>query len=145
MKISKKTSYGLRFMLCLAATKGEDFAKLTDVAAKEGIPEKFLENIVAIIRPSGLLSIKRGSAGGYKLSRPPQQIKLKQLFEVLEGNVFQYEDNEQDDSKITPAHQVITNLWRSMEEIILNLLTSMTLEDLLAEYQKKNSNIMFYI
>ncbi len=88
MKIAKKTEYGLRAMVAIALLAGQDRpTPLREVAESEGIPEPFLDQIVAKLRKAGFVKSVRGVNGGYTLSRPPQDISVGELVRVLEGSL----------------------------------------------------------
>ena len=76
MKISTKTRYGMRFMIDLAQHHGEGCVALKDVAERQGISKKYLEQVVAPLTGAGLLRVTRGYQGGYELARAPETITL---------------------------------------------------------------------
>lgn len=144
MKISSKTSYGFRLMLCLAINYENDYVSLKDIATQENISEKFLEIIVATIKPLGLIDVKRGSKGGYKLAKPPHQIRITELFDALEGAIVSYDVSENKSSE-TYNSQVISNYWQQLQIEVKEYLDSKTLDNLLDDYKQKNENQMFFI
>lgn len=88
MKVSKKTEYGLRAMVALAMTAGQDQpVPLPEVAEAEGIPEQFLDQIVGKLRKAGFVKSVRGVNGGYMLSRAPEDISIGALVRLLEGSL----------------------------------------------------------
>ncbi len=87
MKLSKRGEYGLRALidLALAAELGRDLVQLNELAEGEKIPIKFLEQIVLDLKEGGFLASVRGKHGGYKLSRPANQIAIGQIVRHLDG------------------------------------------------------------
>ena len=73
MKISTKGRYALRMMLDLARHQGDGFVALKDIAARQNISKKYLEQIVPVLTRGGFLLTNRGYQGGYRLSRPPEK------------------------------------------------------------------------
>lgn len=144
MKISSKTSYGMRFMLGLALNYEKGYVSLKDIAQQEEISEKFLETIVAAIKPLGIIDVKRGSRGGYKLSKPPHHIGLKDLFDVLEGAIVSF-DSSDNKTNETYNYQVISDYWAGIRDAVIQYLESKTLDNLLEDYKQKNENQMFFI
>lgn len=144
MKISSKTTYGLRFLLGLAIAYEQDYIRLKDIAQQEDISEKYLESIVATIKPLGLIEVKRGSKGGYKLSKPPSKITLKEVVEVLDGTIV---DTEVKDGKLgnTYNEQSVNDLWRGLQENISSYLDRISLQNLVDDYNRKNENQMYFI
>lgn len=88
MKVSKKTEYGLRAMVAIALMAGvTEPVSLRAVAEAEDIPEQFLDQIVSKLRKAGFVTSVRGVNGGYRLSRPPEDIPMGALVRVLEGSL----------------------------------------------------------
>lgn len=90
MRLSKRGEYGLRAMVDLAAHMSSGgvatlVVPLKDIAQREQIPAKFLEQILLALKNAGLLGSKMGVGGGYYLARPPDQITLGQIVRVLDG------------------------------------------------------------
>ena len=77
MKISTKGRYALRVMIDLATNNNGEFISLTDIANRQGISNKYLEQIVSMLNKAGYLQTSRGNNGGYKLSKKPQRRILK--------------------------------------------------------------------
>lgn len=145
MKVSSKTTYGLRFMLSLALGYNKGYIRLKDIAGSENISEKYLESIVAVIKPLGLIDVKRGAYGGYKLSKPPHEIKLKELFEILDGSFIDLETSASNKSTETFNEQVVTDLWVDLKAIVEGFLQKKTLANLVDAYKAKNDNTMYFI
>ncbi|WP_286677084.1 Rrf2 family transcriptional regulator, partial [Aminobacterium sp. EBM-42] len=88
MKLSTKTRYGLRALLELARQyDGRTPLSITDIASKENISERYLEQLFLKLRRDGLIESVRGPQGGYLLSRAPMEITVAEVVEVLEGNI----------------------------------------------------------
>jgi Rrf2 family protein len=88
MKLSKRGEYGLKAMIDLASQEpGSGVIQIRDIAQREKIPVKFLEQILLTLKNAGLLQSKLGSNGGYYLAKPPSEISLGQVVRVLDGPV----------------------------------------------------------
>lgn len=86
MRLSKRGEYGLRAMIDLATwTKGNGVVQIKDIAEREKIPAKFLEQILLTLKNAGLLHSKMGIGGGYYLAKPASEINLGQIVRVLDG------------------------------------------------------------
>lgn len=83
--LSKKTKYGLRAILLLAREYGKGPLLIAEVAAREGIPKKFLELILLELKNKGLLQSKKGKGGGYFLGKMPETVTFGQVIRALEG------------------------------------------------------------
>ena len=90
MRLSKRGEYGLRAMIDLAASSsehrpGNGVVQIKEIAEREQIPSKFLEQILLTLKNAGLLQSKMGVGGGYYLARPPEEISLGHIVRVLDG------------------------------------------------------------
>ena len=79
MRLSKRTEYGLRAVVQLARLGPRTYVQSKDLAQQEGLPNKFLESILLALRRGDFLESKVGSGGGYRLSRPPRDIRVGDL------------------------------------------------------------------
>ena len=87
MKISTKTRYGMRFMLDLAEHYDEGCTPMKDVAERQGISKKYLEQAVAPLSAAGLLKVTRGNKGGFQLSKAPAEISLADVVKASEDGL----------------------------------------------------------
>ena len=87
MKISKKAEYALRAMVILADSPPDQPYQIQDLAAKGGVPVKFLEQILLALKRAGLLKSKRGVGGGYQLNREPRAISVADVIEPIDGSL----------------------------------------------------------
>jgi Rrf2 family protein len=86
MRLSKRGEYGLRAMIDLAAWEGTTpLVQIKDIADREKIPAKFLEQILVTLKNAGLLNSRMGVGGGYHLARPANEITLGHVVRVLDG------------------------------------------------------------
>ncbi len=144
MKVSKKTTYGMCFMMRLAVSYGDNFIKLNEIAKSEDIPVKYLESIVSIIKPANLILVKRGAEGGYRLSRPPEQIRLKDVIEALDGTILE-EPLIGESLNETLNKKIVISIWQEVRLNLSSFFESITLQDLANDYKKKNEDQMFYV
>ena len=87
MRLSTRSRYGVRMMLALGASEQKSPIFLKDIARSEEISEKYLSQIIIPLKAQGLVTPFRGAHGGYILSRPASQIKLREIIEPLEGDL----------------------------------------------------------
>ncbi len=88
MKLSKRSEYGIRAMLVLAAPQADGRLPLLqtrEIAGRENIPAKYLEQILLTLKNAGLLSSKMGAGGGYMLARPASEISIAQIVRLMDG------------------------------------------------------------
>ena len=89
MKISTRSEYGIRVLLALARSEGDEPLSLASVARSERLPHAYLEQLVADLRRAGLVTATRGQAGGYRLARPADQISLATAIRILDGPLLE--------------------------------------------------------
>ena len=90
MKISTRTEYGIRVLVTLARSEGEDKClSLSEIARREKLPHAYLEQLAGDLRRAGLVTATRGKSGGYRLSRPAAQIAMADAIRALEGPILE--------------------------------------------------------
>jgi len=137
MKISTRIRYGTRAMLELASHYGEGAIELKEIAHKENIPPKYLEQLITPLRTAGLVRSARGSKGGYSLGKPPSEIYLKDVYEVLEGPVSLV-DCLRDARVCQKVSSCVTrDIWGEVSEAIGEIFRSVTLQDMLERKKQK--------
>ena len=114
MKISTKGRYALRMMLDLATHQGDGYVALKDIAQRQEISKKYLEQIVPMLGKSNILRTTRGYQGGYRLARAPQDY--------------------------TVGECATLPMWEGLERVICNYLDGITLQDLLEQQTARAAN-----
>ncbi len=140
MKISTKIRYGARAMLELASHYGEGPIELKEIARKENISLKYLEQVINPLRGAGLVKAVRGSKGGYSLARPPSEICLYDVVETLEGplNLLECLRDPKVCQKVPSC--VTRDIWQEVSEAISKIFYSVTLEDMVNRKMDKEGN-----
>jgi len=139
MKLSTRTRYGIRAILELAESYRQGPLQLKIIAQHQDISVKYLEQIVAMLKSGGFVRSIRGAKGGYILAKAPNQIKLSDVFDCLEGLVTTVECIENEDYCARAADCIARQLWKQLNEAIKNILQSITLQDLLARAKDKKA------
>lgn len=137
MKLSTRTRYGIRAVIELAATDSKKPVQLKVIAKRQDISVKYLEQLMNALRSGGVVRSVRGARGGYILAKPPNQIKLGEVFSCLEGPVITTECVEDKDYCRRAADCAARLLWIQVEEAIKNVLDSVTVQDLLDRAKDK--------
>ena len=141
MKISTKGRYALRMMIDLAEHQGEGFVALKDIAARQDISKKYLEQIIPILNRSDFLQANRGSQGGYRLSKAPKDYTVKDVLELTEGSLAPVACLDTTPVGCERSESCVTlPLWKGLAEVIENYLDSVTLQDLLERQTEMYSN-----
>src|SRR5580700_3511552 len=143
MMFSTKAEYGVRVMVELARRAGGDPVPLAEIASHDGLPLAYLEHLAARLRKAGLVDSRRGSRGGYMLSRPASEITMAEVVAALEGSIAPIECiSEAADGSIVCSRESKTGsrthacptklLWTRVRLSIVHTLRETTLADLLA-------------
>lgn len=131
MKISMKGKYALRLMLDLAENDAGEPVSLKDIAGRQEISEKYLEQVVSLLNKAGLVRSIRGPQGGYRLVRKPYDYKVGEILRMTEGCLLKDEETEEDISMI---------LWKRMDEAISGVIDTITLEDMMSWKEENTYN-----
>lgn len=135
MKISTKGRYALRMLLDLAEHKEDGFIPLRDVAERQGISKKYLEQIVPVLSRAGLLSASRGFQGGYRLVREPDEYTVGEILRLSEGDLFPVACLAKKPNPCERCGECITlPVWEGLYRVISEYLDGMTLQDILSVY-----------
>jgi len=141
MKISTKIRYGTRAMLELATHYGEGTIELREIAEKEDISPKYLEQVIVPLRTAGLVKSVRGSKGGYTLAKPPSNISLREIFEGLEGPVNLVDCLVDPEACQRTSTCVTREIWKEVSDVIEKVFGSVTLEEMVNRKRKKEGTI----
>ncbi len=139
---SAKTQYALVSLIELAAIHGQGgVLQVGEIAQRQSIPDRYLEQMLTTLRRSHILRSLRGPKGGYQLARPPAQVKLAEVVACLEG-----EPAPPSSARQSPEFQVLAQLEGQLLEARQQLLTHTTLQDLLDQRNTIcQSQIMYFI
>lgn len=145
MRLSKQTEYGLRAVVQLARVGQRNFVQSRDLAQEEGLPTKFLEAILLTLRRGGFLESKVGREGGYRLSRPPREIRVGDVVRRLEGRLTLKQDRMGED--LSTGEVAVHLLNEKLTEATDDVLDSLTLEQLLEQTARAGTmqQQMYYI
>lgn len=138
MKISTKGRYALRLMTDIAAHEGEGNVSLRDVAARQGISVKYLEQIAGTLAKAGLLRSGRGAQGGYRLAREPEQYTVGDILRLTEGNLAPVACLGGPENRCERCGECPTlDFWTGLYAVVNQYIDRYTLADLLAEQRRK--------
>lgn len=132
MKISTKGRYAMRMMIDLGQHRADGYIALKDVARRQNISKKYLEQIVPLLNKAELLRTNRGYQGGYALSKEPEKYTVGEILRVTEGSLapvscLQYEKND------CPRRADCATLpiWEGLYKVITDYLDGITLADVI--------------
>lgn len=127
MKLSTKGRYAVRFMLDLALFQGEKPVLLREVARRQGISSRYLEQLVLNLKTAGLVKSIRGAKGGFVLGRPAEEITLLEIFKASEGSLSIVECLEDISSCKRSRTCVSRELWLEIKGAMEEILNRWTL------------------
>lgn len=137
MKISTKGRYALRLMLDVALSAEDQPVSLRDVARRQDISDKYLEQIVTPLSRAGLVRSVRGAGGGYLLTRPPQDYTVGEILRVLEGSLAPVSCAEEPGCCSRADQCVTVEVWAQIQAAVSSVVDHITLADLVARYHEK--------
>jgi Rrf2 family transcriptional regulator, cysteine metabolism repressor len=133
MKVSTRGEYGMRAMVALAHRYGDGPMSIAEIARQSNIPPAYLEQLIAPLRRAELVKSRRGARGGYLLSRSPEEIRVGDVYRVMEGPVAPMEcvSEDQADQTCPLIDGCETRpVWLKVRDSIIDALDSTTLADL---------------
>ena len=141
VKISTKGRYALRMMLDLAEHQGDGYVALKDIAQRQGISKKYLEQIVPMLGRADVLRTTRGYQGGYRLARAPQEYTVGEILCLTEGSLAPVARLDQHPNPCPRCGACATlPMWEGLERVIRNYLDGITLQDLLEQQTARAAN-----
>jgi len=137
MKLSTRGRYGTRALLELALHRGEEPVQLKDISRSQQIPLHYLEHIITPLISAGMIRSTRGARGGVSLARTPEEIKLSEVIQLLEGSVAPVECLNDPGVCARSEFCVTRDIWGELKEAMEGVLESTTLQDLVERHKKK--------
>jgi len=127
LKVSTRGRYGLRLLVDLAEHTSDLPVALSQVAARQGLSEKYLQQVALLLTRGGYLNSVKGAGGGYLLSRKPDQILIYEVFDLLEGNIAFVEMPQKEETAIQRCLRV--HFFQKLDEKVLETFDGVTLAD----------------
>lgn len=130
MKVSTKGRYALRLMLDLAINNTGEPISLKDIAKRQGISDKYLEQIISVLNKANYVKSVRGAQGGYSLTKRPKEYTVGMILRLTEGSLAPVAcvDEESTCEKFNDCATAL--VWHKMNEAINEVVDNMTLQDL---------------
>jgi Rrf2 family protein len=147
MKIPMRVDYGVRALVELAIHYGEGQGQIqtSEIAAKQGIPEAYLEQLMTTLHKFGLVRSRRGPQGGHTLAADPATINLSMVMTTLEGNTSPLDCFTYPSDCIFADSCAQQEVWKTVEEAIQNVLSNTTLAHLAQRQSYLRSQRMYQI
>jgi Rrf2 family transcriptional regulator, cysteine metabolism repressor len=137
MRISAKGEYAIKAVLDLALRPGHGLIPIQDIAARQAIPHRYLEQVLLVLKRSGLLTSKRGASGGYHLTRPPDEITVGEVLRAVEGASAPFEAVSR---RVGGADgRDLMELWDEIAEAVSRVVDRLTFGELAARVRERLS------
>ena len=148
MRVSAKGEYAIKALLDLALHDKQGLQPIQEIAGRQGIPQRYLEQVLLQLKRAGLLESRRGSAGGYRLSRPTDQVTVGDVLRAVEGPAVGAEPVRRG-ARHAQGEDTgdLSDLWREIAEAVSAVVDRITLEDLRqrAEERRASARPMYHI
>ena len=136
MYVSVKGEYALRAVFDLAGRDGSRPVKIAEIAARQEIPQKFLELILAQLKQGGFLGSRRGADGGYFLAKAPEAISVGEILRHIDGPIS---PGQRLQDKTRPQDSPFPELWDEVEQALSSVIDQTSFADLVARWKEKSS------
>lgn len=133
MMISTKGRYALRIMVDLANHRSS-LVSVSSIAGRQCISDKYIEQIMTILKRAGFIEATRGAAGGYKLARPPQQYRVGDILRLMEGTLSPVDclsDMGEGCDRSASCPTIV--MWQELKDAISSVVDKYTIADLMQD------------
>ena len=145
MKLSTRGRYATRALLDLALHQNEEPVLLKDIAQRQEISLSYLEHLISPLVAGGIIRSTRGAKGGISLAKPPGEIKLADVIQLLEGSIAPAECVINPKVCSRSKSCVVRDVWNEIKRAINGVLESITLQDLVERQKKQAGTTMYHI
>jgi Rrf2 family protein len=132
VRISAKTDYAVRTVAELATAPDGQTIKGEELARRQGIPTKFLENILSSLRTAGIVASRRGAEGGYRLARPASGVSIADVIRAVDGPLAAVRGEAPEDLEYPGAAERLVDVWVAVRASLGDVLERITIADLAA-------------
>jgi Rrf2 family cysteine metabolism transcriptional repressor len=139
VRLTTKSEYGLLAMIHLARAEGDEPVSTREIAEAQAIPARFLEQLIATLRRSDLVVARRGSRGGFALSRPAEKISVLDIVEALEGELVPTPCDRAEGCGRSAAGCAAAVVWDRAGRALRDVLGTTTLADVSTEQARLDS------
>ena len=140
MKVSTKGDYGVRALVELAHHYGQGPRQSAEIAARQEIPEPYLDQLLTTLRRAGFIRSVRGPQGGHALIRDPKEVKLSDVMVALEGSLAPIACVDDPDACTRSGGCVQRDVWERVRDATLEILESVSIGDLAEKERQYNRN-----
>ncbi len=139
-----RSDYGARALLYLAERYGQGAVQSAEVAARQQIPEAYLEQLLTVLRRAGLIISARGPTGGHRLARAPRDIRLSEVVAALDGPAPTLACADNGGCRVLPGC-ALNDVWQEIETAAQTIVDRITLQELLERQELAQRRVMYHI
>ena len=145
MLISTKGRYATRMLLDIATHQGDGYVPMKDVSQRQQISKKYMETFTSPLSCAGILGIRRGKEGGYRLLVPPDQVTLLQILRCVEDSLHAVACLECTPNRCARAPFCMSlPAWAGLERVVWDYLSSVTLQQLIDQAAPQPDHLSDY-
>ena len=147
MKVSLRSTYGIMAAVDLAMQGGSAPIQAKVIARRQGIPARFLEQVLHAMKKAGLVSSLRGAQGGYVLTKKPSDVSIAQILEALEGPFLRLTELNGRPHSPPKSEALLAKVWDQVYEAERHVLEAITVEDLAGQQRQieQQRSLMYHI
>lgn len=143
MKISTKGRYALRLMVDLALNNNGENISLKEISARQGISVKYLEQIISMLNRAGFVKSERGSNGGYRLTKLPDEYTVGMILRLTEGSLAPIACVDEGGAGCERFGSCSTfSVWKKLNDAVNDVVDNITIADLVLEQQEKANDFV---
>jgi Rrf2 family protein len=145
MKLSTKGEYGLLAVIDLALNSGSGPVQSFQIADRQNIPKQYLDQLLLLLKKSGLVESSRGRQGGYQLAKPAHEITLFDIVTALEGPIENVNFVGRASQGRSPVQALLAEIWGELVSHTVETLKTRTLEEFCDRHRSIQDRLMYYI
>ncbi|MBA5866473.1 MAG: Rrf2 family transcriptional regulator [Nitrospira sp. CR1.3] len=149
MKVSLRSTYGIMAAVDLAMQTGSTPIQAKSIARRQGIPARFLEQVLHAMKKGGLVSSQRGAQGGYVLSKRPSELSVADILEALDGPLFSRMaiNGHHSFQRMTKSEILLSKVWERVQDAERHVLEAITIDELAGQQRllEQQRTLMYHI
>lgn len=139
MRISAKGEYAIKAMLDLATHESPGLVSIQEIASRQSIPQRYLEQVLLQLKQAGLLGSKRGASGGYHLTRSPEDITVGEVLRAVEGSIAPFDASRPGRRSASDHGSDLAELWEDLSRAVSQVIDRLTFGELAARAARRRS------
>ncbi|PYM09339.1 MAG: Rrf2 family transcriptional regulator [Candidatus Rokuibacteriota bacterium] len=139
MRISAKGEYAIKAMLDLSMREAAGLVSIQEIASRQSIPQRYLEQVLLQLKRGGLLTSKRGASGGYHLTKSPDDTTVGEVLRAVEGPTAPFESTRGGRRSASDHASDLAELWEALSKAVSQVIDRMTFGELAARAAQRRA------